>query len=569
MARLLLLSIVLLIGPICLSLPTLAAAQSSDTPSRYRVAVLDFSVTDLTGTVSDPESVGRAMAIAFQTPLVQSRRFTVLTRNQLDEVLGELVLAEQGILDPDAAQQMGQLAGVEVIISGTIVVNAPGALSVTANFIDVGSGEVAAALTMPAAGPQDFGRLAAALVGEAASEFPPQGRIVEIADGRVFIDLGSETGLSSVGATGVIYRNSEVAGLVFSEQIGSFEVVQIGPQVSLVEVTESDDRPAPRIGDVVTIQPLSGPRLPPVTDVGTADEATGTETQLAVRGVPEGAQIYLDDVFVGRLRRGEYLDGVARGSYQLRIEAAGYQTQTQAVRATGDGVTTVEVGLEPLPQAATPSFDCTLASSWSETRLCRYPDLAALDTALTDTYEALRGRIGEGRRTELRDEQRAWLRERERCVGEEVAGYRCLYRLISERVDVLSVRLEQMGGAVAPFNIAAVPDGLEPQGVILLPLFSGRWDFTSARLVDADDLAALSCPDLALMRNEILARHGFIFARADLAEYFNAQAWYPPAGMVKDPNVANQWAVASLSTTEERNIRTIRDAEMRRCFATF
>ncbi len=576
-----------LLPTVLLLFAVLASAQTpptdEGTPSRYRVAVLDFSVTDLTGNVSDPAGLGRAMAIAFQTPLVQSRRFTVLTRNQLDEILDELVLAEQGLLDPSEAQQMGRLAGVEVIISGSIVVNAPGTLSVTANFIDVESGEVAAALTRPTSGPQDFGTLAETLVAEAAGAFPPQGVIVQTDGEQTFINLGNETGLNTVGATGVIYRNSDIAGLTFSEQIGTFEVTQISPQASLIRVMMTEAEQTPQVGDVVTIQPLDGRVFLPSADARDADAADNSATdrnvddtpapaspRLVIMGIPERAQVYLDDVFVGRLNEGRFRYETA-GPQRVRIEAAGYEIYTDTVEIQPNETTTLRVGLEPRPQTVAPSFDCELASRWSELRLCRYPDLAALDAAMAETYRALRERIGAERRTQLRDEQRAWLSERDRCEDDEFAGYHCLYQALNERLDVLSVRLDSVGGSaeIAALNLAAVPDELEPQGVVLLPLFSGRWDFTSARPLTNNDLANLSCNDVALMRNEILARHGFVFADPDTVTYFAAQPWYPPAGMVKDANVANQWALASLSDLEEANIRTIRALETQRCFAVF
>ena len=84
--------------PICLLLlclllmNLLALAQS---PQRYRVAVIDFEVTDVAGTGVDAVTLGHAMSIAFETPLVQSQRFTVITRSDLEPVMNELSLASR------------------------------------------------------------------------------------------------------------------------------------------------------------------------------------------------------------------------------------------------------------------------------------------------------------------------------------------------------------------------------------------------------------------------------------------------------------------------------------------
>ena len=43
-----------------------------------------------------------------------------------------------------------------------------------------------------------------------------------------------------------------------------------------------------------------------------------------------------------------------------------------------------------------------------------------------------------------------------------------------------------------------------------------------------NELSGMSTWDLYLARNEIYARHGRMFKRTDLQDYFNSQAWYEP-----------------------------------------
>ena len=47
-------------------------------------------------------------------------------------------------------------------------------------------------------------------------------------------------------------------------------------------------------------------------------------------------------------------------------------------------------------------------------------------------------------------------------------------------------------------------------------------------LLDTRYLGRFSKPQLRLMRNEILARHGYKFSAKDLVEYFTNQPWYHP-----------------------------------------
>jgi hypothetical protein len=85
--------------------------------------------------------------------------------------------------------------------------------------------------------------------------------------------------------------------------------------------------------------------------------------------------------------------------------------------------------------------------------------------------------------------------------------------------------------------------------------WGGRWPWTSSRLIRPADLDPLSLGELELMRNEIYARHGWIFRRPDLRNYFQSQPWYRP----KSDNAfySNRQVEAELSPLERKNIQTI------------
>jgi hypothetical protein len=80
----------------------------------------------------------------------------------------------------------------------------------------------------------------------------------------------------------------------------------------------------------------------------------------------------------------------------------------------------------------------------------------------------------------------------------------------------------------------------------------GRYPEASTRLLSAGDLENKSAFDLKIMRNEIFARHGFIFKTNEMKKYFSKQSWYTP----KYPNVDNL-----LSNVEMDNINAIRKYE--------
>ena len=57
----------------------------------------------------------------------------------------------------------------------------------------------------------------------------------------------------------------------------------------------------------------------------------------------------------------------------------------------------------------------------------------------------------------------------------------------------------------------------------------GRWHFASEAMLSRLTLGHYRKSSLRLMRNEVLARHGYKFTNKDLVEYFTSQPWYHPA----------------------------------------
>ena len=74
----------------------------------------------------------------------------------------------------------------------------------------------------------------------------------------------------------------------------------------------------------------------------------------------------------------------------------------------------------------------------------------------------------------------------------------------------------------------------------------------SQQLLTEDDLVGLSKRELRLMRNEIFARHGYIFKSEDLQDYFKKKSWYIP----QYDDVSDK-----LSSIEKQNIEFIKKHE--------
>ena len=79
-----------------------------------------------------------------------------------------------------------------------------------------------------------------------------------------------------------------------------------------------------------------------------------------------------------------------------------------------------------------------------------------------------------------------------------------------------------------------------PESAYLLP--------SDSRLITEADLAGMDQQQVALARNEIYARHGYVFKTDKWSSYFNARSWYTPN---------YNYSESLLTDVERANIDTI------------
>ena len=79
----------------------------------------------------------------------------------------------------------------------------------------------------------------------------------------------------------------------------------------------------------------------------------------------------------------------------------------------------------------------------------------------------------------------------------------------------------------------------------------GRYPITRVRKLTHQDMQYLTDWEYRIMRNEIYARHGYIFSSADLREYFGRQSWYYPTTKNVTLNSIEQYNVNFIKRYEE------------------
>ena len=143
----LILLLVILLFPSNLSLAQSGLAQQIDelghqiatkvtAKNKTTVAVVEFA--DLEGNVTN---FGRFMAEELITRLHETEKFKVIERQLLNQVIKEQKLTLSGIVDPKSAKQLGQVLGVDAIVSGSIT-DLGKTVRVNARLISTETGEI-------------------------------------------------------------------------------------------------------------------------------------------------------------------------------------------------------------------------------------------------------------------------------------------------------------------------------------------------------------------------------------------------------------------------------------------
>jgi TolB-like protein len=106
---------------------------------KRRIAIVPFS--DLNG---QSTVLGNYVAEELTTQIFNSGKLEIVERSLLDKILKELKLGQSGAIDPNTARQVGKIAGVSALVTGTIT-DFQTYVAINSRLIDAQTGKVVAA----------------------------------------------------------------------------------------------------------------------------------------------------------------------------------------------------------------------------------------------------------------------------------------------------------------------------------------------------------------------------------------------------------------------------------------
>lgn len=117
----------------------LAAQIAASVTQERKIAVLPFRELDGRATV-----LSTYISEELVTDLFVIGGLEIVERSLLDRLLGEMKLGQSGVIDPETARELGKVAGVDAIVTGTIT-DLQSYVALNCRLIDAQSGRIFAA----------------------------------------------------------------------------------------------------------------------------------------------------------------------------------------------------------------------------------------------------------------------------------------------------------------------------------------------------------------------------------------------------------------------------------------
>ena len=114
-------------------------SESAELLTNPKIAVMPFSYGK-----EKKSDVGTIVSERLTTRIVKLRKLKVIERQMLDNVLQELHFEETGIVNAETTKKLGQVLGVEAIITGTVIDLDDDTAEINARVIKTDTAEVIA-----------------------------------------------------------------------------------------------------------------------------------------------------------------------------------------------------------------------------------------------------------------------------------------------------------------------------------------------------------------------------------------------------------------------------------------
>ena len=298
--------------------------------AQIAVSILDFTGED----VSD--KLLRACYQKLETSLIESNQYTVIAKNQREEILKEMKFQNSGVCDEECAVEIGQLVGAEYLMLGDIIGFAD-LYQINIKIVNIEKGDVVEKVTK-----EIKGNLSDLLNGmeEASREITRK-----IASGGVLIipqQSGMEVAQKKYGSMIIESTPSRATVLIDNVKRGSTPLelnnIEVGTrELQLIKT------------GYITIN--KGVIINEETPVNVSEVFILKSGDLAITSEPTGAMVYINGVIKGKTPN--TITELAIGDYNVTVSSENYYDKTERVIVEYDRKNIKNIILQPKPGTVT------------------------------------------------------------------------------------------------------------------------------------------------------------------------------------------------------------------------
>jgi len=223
--------------------------------SRLSVAVLPFEGK------GEAESFSKSVTDKMVTQLVNLRRFRVIERNALEEVMEEQKKHISGLVDENTAVELGKLVGADVIIFGSIICEENFG-KVSARVIDTQTSEIIVAKEASAESIRidNIEKLVENVAIMIYNDLPlVEGYVVNVEENLIYIDIGSQEGVRKGTKCVAFKEGKEIIHPTTKEvlakkvkKLGEIIVIQVQEKMAIAKIIDKEGDI--KLGDKVVVK---------------------------------------------------------------------------------------------------------------------------------------------------------------------------------------------------------------------------------------------------------------------------------------------------------------------------
>jgi len=297
---------------------------------KLAVSILDFTGED----VSD--KLLRACYQKLETSLIESNQYTVIAKNQRDEILKEMKFQNSGVCDEECAVEIGQLVGAEYLMLGDIIGFAD-LYQINIKIVNIEKGDVVEKVTK-----EIQGNLSDLLSGMAESSREITRRIVTGGGQIIPQQPGMAIAQKKYGSIIIESTPSRATVLIDNVKKGSTPLelnnIEVGTRkLKLIKT------------GYVTIN--KGIIINVETPVNVSEVFILKTGDLTITSEPTGALIYLNDSYQEKTPHN--ISELTIGGYDVTVTSENYHDKTESVMVEYDRKNSKNFILQPKPGTVT------------------------------------------------------------------------------------------------------------------------------------------------------------------------------------------------------------------------